>query len=447
VIREELAGNPSNFIPVYLADYGDCLTLLFNGDPAQYTLCKGRMEERLDQIDESSVQSPWNLFCKANIYLHWALVSIRFGDNLKAATRFRKSYALLKENKNLYPAFQENNVLLGLEEAVAGAIPDSYKWIAAVFGVKGNINSGIGKITGYLNAHPDGKAPMYEEAMIYYAYLKFYLQQQQETAWTYINAPGFSETGNLMRCFVKANLALNYRKAAEAATVLRTATHLREYNSFPIMDYEMGEALLGRLDPGAEAYFARFLQNYKGRHFVKDAWYKIAQSAYLRQDDKKLANCLQKIRSESNTATDADKQALRFAENPVWPMRELLEVRLLIEGGNYNQALTIIQQINKTRLSTITERLEYNFRYGRVLEETGNTTNALLFYQSVVTEGRSRQEQFGARAALQMGLIYERSGQKSQAAAQFKDCLTMKKHDFQSSIDQQAKAGLNRLNY
>jgi hypothetical protein len=46
-----------------------------------------------------------------------------------------------------------------------------------------------------------------------------------------------------------------------------------------------------------------------------------------------------------------------------------------------------------------------------------------------------------------MGFIYEQNNQKTKAINKFRECLSMKGHDFKNSIDQQAKAGLNRLLY
>ena len=68
-----------------------------------------------------------------------------------------------------------------------------------------------------------------------------------------------------------------------------------------------------------------------------------------------------------------------------------------------------------------------------------------MFYDATIQIGRDKKEYYAARSALQKGFIYERSGNKKLAIDAFNDCLSMRNHDFQSSIDQLAKAGLNRL--
>jgi hypothetical protein len=444
-LKAELSKNPNNLIPIYLADYADCLALLFNGDESKLGLLKRQQEERLSLIEQGNEDSPWYLFCRANIQLHGALVHLRFGDHFKAASKFRKSFLLLKENSNQFPNFEENKVLFGLEQSIAGAIPDQYKWLGALLGIKGNIKNGVAELAHYLNAHKDAPGAMQEEAMIYYAYLKFYLQSNPETAWRYINGSQFDEENNIMRSFIKANLALNYRKAETAFSILKKAEQIKGYEQYPILKYELAEALLAKLDPKCVALYQQFLKDYKGQHFVKDALLKTAWMAYVQNNIKEANAIVAQIKSKGNVATDADQQAQSFAEKPIWPLKSLLESKLLFDGGGYQKALTTLQQIDKKQLGSIPNILEYNFRYGRLFEELQNNDKAILFYNACIQMGRNRKEYFAARAALQKGFIYEKQGQQKLAIAAFKECLSMRSHHFQSSIDQLAKAGLNRL--
>ena len=137
LIRQELTANPYNLMATYLADYEDCLLLLMNGDPADYQQRQGHLQERLKLLANGDDRSPWFRLSKAGVHFHWALVYIRFGENLKAATSFRRSFLLLKENNRLFPGFPQNKIFLGVEEAVVGTIPEDYQWLASIFGMKG----------------------------------------------------------------------------------------------------------------------------------------------------------------------------------------------------------------------------------------------------------------------------------------------------------------------
>ncbi|MCC6187003.1 MAG: hypothetical protein IT256_07620 [Chitinophagaceae bacterium] len=379
------------------------------------------------------------------MHLHWALVHLRFGDQFKAAIKFRKSFLLLKENQELFPDFPENQVLLGLENAIAGTIPDSYKWLAAVMGIKGNVHNGVAQLSGYLNAYPQGNGKMQEEAMIYYTYLKFYLQNNQEAAWQYINGAHFDEDNNLMRSFIKANLALNYRKAEQALAILTKASTIVQYQQYPILQYELAEAMLAKQNEQCIAQYQQFIIHYKGQHFVKDAWLKMAWIAHLQGNTTTANHYLVQLIGSGKAATDADKQAQRFAEKPNWPLKKLLAVRILIDAGYYSKALAIIQNIDKESMQSKANILEYNFRYGRIFEELGYSDKALQFYTATVNVGRNEKWYFAARAALHKGFIYERKERIADAIAAYRECLSMRNHDAQASIDQLAKAAINRL--
>lgn len=444
VIRSQLLNDPYNLMATYVADYDDVLTLLFNGDIDDYNSRKGHLNQRLDLLDKGDEKSPWHKLCKAGLYMHWALVNVRFGENLKAANYFRKSYALMKDNRKAFPDFEYNDMYLGMEEAALGAVPDDFKWIASIFGMSGNVKKGVNRLSNFLNKH-NSDDPLYLEAQIYYSYLRFYLQSDQVGTWSYLNSRSFSTTNNLLFSFVRSNIALNYRKADHAFSELSRFSGTRDFQKYPILQYELGAALMHKLDKRASEYFLDFLQKYKGRLFVKDTWQKLAFINYIYNDMKKAEYARGQILTHGSTIVDADKQALRFAKEDSWPNKTLLQVRLLIDGGFYNDALSKIERYDERDFPATADRLEYLFRYARIFDEMSNDAKAIQYYQKVIDQGQERKEHFAARSALQIGFIYEAEGKDVNAVRMYRIALAMKNHDYKNSIDQQAKAGINRL--
>lgn len=444
-IIAEMKDNPYNLMATYIADYEDCLLLLFNGDKNDLTQRKSHLETRLSILDKGDKRSPWYRICKAGLYLHWAFVNIRFGENFKAANNFRKSYSLLKQNRQLYPGFVYNDIFFGLEETIVGTVPDEYKWIASIFGIKGNVKKGVQRLNSFISTN-DQTTPLYNEAVIYYCYLKFYLMSEQAEVWNFVNNKNnFPLKDNLLHQFVKANIALNFRKADAAIETLNEAQKNPSYRMFPIFDYEMGSAYLHKTDVIAVRYFEDFLKRFHGNFFVKDCWQKIAQAYYINNDLQKATSSKDKILIYGTAVVDADKQAQRFAEENKWPDKRLLGARLLIDGGYYKEALEKLGKYKEVHFNTIVDKLEYNFRLGRIYDELGKDQLAFKYYQAVYNAGKGRKEHFAARAALQMAFIFEKQNNKPAALQKYNDCLSLKGHDFQNSIDQQAKAGINRL--
>jgi len=76
----------------------------------------------------------------------------------------------------------------------------------------------------------------------------------------------------------------------------------------------------------------------------------------------------------------------------------------------------------------------------------GMDDQAIQMYEATVKAGANRPEYFAARAALQMGYIYEKRNDKVKARQCFQSCLDMQGHDYKNSLDQRAKAGIQRVN-
>lgn len=443
-IKAELKADPGNLMAVYIANYADCMLLLFNGDEQDYDKYIHHLAQRSAMFDKGSKNTPWYRLCKAGLYMQWAFVHVRMGENLKAATNFRKSYMLLKENKKLYPSFEYNDIFFGLEEAVVGTVPDDYKWIASVFGLKGDVKKGIAKINRFVAGHTVAD-PLYYDALIYQAYLRFYLVSQQELVWQLVNSNVFPAQNNLLFSFVKANIAINYRKADAA---LETITHMRTlpgYKYIPAFEYEYGSALYYKADAACVPVLQGFVQSYKGRLFVKDALHKIAHIYYLKGDMSAAKRYRAMISTEGNTQVDADKRAKRFAETTEWPAAELLKATMLIDGGYYNEAMRQLQQYSEASFASISDKAAYNLRLGRAYDETGQDDKAIQCYARAIAIGKDGKEYFAARAALQTGFIYEQRGQVQQAITSYRQCLEMPVQDYRNAIRQQAKAGINRL--
>lgn len=445
LLQEEQEEHPENLIPVLLDNYDDCLTLLFNGDSKEYARRKANLGKRIDLISKGDENSPWYRYAKGALYFQWAAVRIRFNEYWNAGMEFRRSYGLLKDNRKQFPDFRNNQVLLGLEEAIIGTIPDSYKWITSMLGMKGDVKKGTAQIVDFLN-HRDGSAAlMREEAIFYYCYLKFSLLSDHEGVWKYLEESTLDFKGNYLYVFMKANFALNDNKASVAEQVLQERMTGAGYLDVPVLDYQMGIALLQKMDNDSPGYFQKFLSRYRGKLFVKDALQKISFYYLSRGDLPRAIQYKNKIKAAGTAQIDADKQAQRYAESLVMPNPFLLKARLLSDGGYYGPALEQLKGSRASDFPNTGDQLEFNYRYARIYTLMGQAQKAIPFYELTIKAGSNRQEHFAARSALELGQLFEQQGQKEKAIAYYRKCIAMKNHDYKSSLDQKAKAGIDRL--
>ena len=122
----------------------------------------------------------------------------------------------------------------------------------------------------------------------------------------------------------------------------------------------------------------------------------------------------------------------------------LLKTRLLNDGGYNNEALLLLNGKSVNDFDKTEEKLEFAYRVGRIYDDIGKDDEAIKMYLYAIKLGANRTEYYAARAALQIGWIYERQGKMDLAVKYFQQCLDLKDHDYKDSLDQKAKAGIAR---
>ncbi len=444
-LNQELAAHPANLAPVMLDNYSDFFPLFFNEDASQWEACKTRMSQRLDKLEKGPDNDPYFRYSKGIVYFQRCAMRIKFGEYFRAATDFRTAYQLFKDNNSKFPNFYYNLPYLGAMEAIAGTVPDGYKWVAGVLGIKGNVDQGIAKLETGINKAIQLNQWNKCEALFLFVYAQKYLGNNPERAWQLINKAGIATRNNLLMTFMQANLSLNNHQAAKTVQVIRNFEDGNTYLNVPMMDYELGSALLYHLDFGAEPYLLAFTKGFKGKFYVKDAYKKLSTLAYLQGNIAKANQYKQLVISKGNTETDADKQALRFAKLPAYPNALLLKTGLLCDGGYYADALQLVAGKSSTSFTTNAEKTEFSYRLGRIYDLMGQDDKAIPYYLTTIKTGENQPEHFAARAALEVGAIYERQHNNTLALAFYRRCLAMHGHDYKNSLDQRAKAAINRI--
>ncbi|WP_124634270.1 lipopolysaccharide assembly protein LapB [Taibaiella sp. KBW10] len=445
LLEAELKDHPNNLIAIYLYSYDDVFTLLFRGDPAELKRRRNNLSIRMNVLDKGDKNSPWYAYTKATLYFHWAAINIRFNDMTTGANLFRKSYNNLKENQSKFPNFKQNDILLGVAEGMIGTIPNNYKWMVNLLGFKGSVKSGNTRIINYLNNTGSDAQLLKEEAIVYYCYFKSILYSEPKLAFEYLDANKIDVRNNYLLAFTKANIALNNNKSALAQNILNNLNKDNGYMEVPAFNFEMGQAALFSLDDDCIRYFNRFLNSTKNNYFIKETYQKMSQYYWVMGNKTKADEYKNYCLQYGSAITDGDKQALRYAKSSSYPDATLLKIHLLCDGGNYLKANTVISKYKKTDFLKEADQLEFTYRNAQIYNALGQKNLAIAFYEETVKTGAERTEHYAARAALELGNIYEDQGQKATAIKWYHTCMDMKNHDYENSLEQKAKAALNRL--
>ncbi len=437
--------NPDNLIPDLLDSYCDFFILFFNEDPVEYSKRKTNFDGYISKLSSGPQNSPYFNYSRSVVYIQKACAEIKFGDRWKAGWDFRKAFALVKDNKKAFPAFVPNKMIYGPMQVIAGTIPDSYKWLAGLFGISGSINEGMAQLQSVVKSNDADANLFHTEALFYYSYISFYIQNKEEEVFQLINQQKPDLVNNHLMAYMAANLALNAKKNEYARSIILKRNQSPAYLVTPVWDYELGYISLRHLEYKAAAnYFSNFTKNFKGKFYVKDAYEKQSWAWYLQGNTANAENCRKLVLAKGNTETDADKESYKDAKAGLWPNIILLKARLLNDGGYLNEALTLLQSIKESDLQFDKDKLEYTYRLGRVYDDLHQYDNALIKYKTTIESGAQLPEYYASRAALQSGIIYEKKGNKTEAINFYKKCFIMKSHSYKASIDQKAKAGIAR---
>ena len=443
-LQLERQTNPQNLVPDLIENYLDFFVLFLNEDPKERKARIGQWQKRLDRIDKAPGNSPFKLFSKAIINMQWAVVEIKFGNRWAAGWAFRDAFKLAKENQEKFPAFTPNLMITGPMQMAAATIPKNYRWLSNLLGIKGSMEQGRKHMRNFVSSQDPWALLFAEEGIFYQSYLQFYLLNQPDEALQSITSRQLDVVNNHLFTYMAANLYLNNKQSSQCKAVVLGRNRSPEYLATGIWDFEMAFAKLYHLEPDANIYFERFLNNFKGNFYVKDAWLKLAIH-YLLQDNRTQYNrCIANVISKGSTLNDADKRALKESKSGRIPNLLLLKSRFLNDGGYHREALNILAGKTSNDFEREEDKLEFMYRVGRIYDDLGKEEEALNAYRATINFGKNRTEYFAARAALQTALIYENQGNLSKAILFYQQCLDMDDHDFKDSLDQKAKAGLSR---
>lgn len=446
--RELLAKeNPKNPFRIYVEDFADMTELINSENEKQYEKWLSREAERLNAIEDLDEKSPYNRFLRAEIKLHWALIKIRFGHEVKAAYDVIQAYKLLDENQKLFPNFLPNLKSLGCLHVLIGSVPNKQRWITKILGLRGNIQLGMNEL------HLAAKDKVWgTEARFCTIFIQAYVLKFDDKHNAEMLQFADSQLDNLNVNMVATAISLKDNRTEQAFELLKRTPKDATYLYFPIFELYKAETQLfkGNYSQAVSAY-QNYLRNFKGKTFLKDTYYKLFLCSWLMGDEKKAKLYLSKINEDGSTVAESDKAAQKFYENfqktQALPNKTLIRLRLLFDGGYFDDALHELGLLTEKKFTNTKDQAEYNYRAGRIFQKLNQFDKAANYFERSVALAGSEEWVFAPNSALQLGYIYQQKGQKNKAKAYFEQAIAYKNHEYKTSVDNKARAALTEMGY
>jgi len=448
IIASEKKLNPGNDIPVFLENYIDFFTLIIGEDQNDFNSLERNKEIRLTRFEKGDAKSPWFLYSQAETNLQWAFVHVKFGEYLSAVSEINKAYKLLEDNQHEFPSFLPNMKSMGLLHAIIGTVPDNYKWAVNIMGIEGTIKQGVKELNAVIAE--TGKNSEYNflntETLFLLSFVELNLSKDKENIEKLYSILKNQAVYNPLLTFAKASIAIKTSRNNEAISFLENRIETAGQYPFHYLDLLAGEAKLNRLDMDADIFIKKYIDNFKGKSYIKSAYQKLAWFSLLTGDTEAYRQNMNLVSEKGNDIADEDKQAQKEAESAEIPNLKLLKARLLFDGGYYLQAITtLVKEGNAKDFITEKDQLEFTYRFGRIYHNWGKPEDAIPYYEMTIKKGAKSEYYFAANAALNLGIIYEGKKDFINARKYFLMCPGFKNKEYRNSINQKAKAGLNRI--
>ncbi len=445
LLAPELARQPAAPAPLLVADCADFLELLATEDAGRYEQLAPGQQARLDALARAP-EGPWRDYARAEIRLHLGLEQLGFGHEVLGAWSLRQAYQQAQAVVRRYPDFLPARKTLGLGQFALGTLPQGYHWLLRLLGLPGDVEAGLANL-GRAAAQPHA---FQAESQLFGALLRENYYKQPADALRLVGQLQAQQPDNLLVTYLAVSLFKRQHQAAAALAAYRARPIGPAYAPLAYLHHLAGDLLLYQADyAGSERENLQFLREYRGRHYRKDAAFKLYLAAWLGGQPAAAVDAYrQQINRAGPTAVEEDAYAQRFYHNAQTLNPVLTRARLQLDGGYYRPALATLRGFRASGAAPLRDRLEGPYRYARAYQGLGRPDSARLAYAQTLALSDQAGENayyFGPQAALELGYLARAAGQRAQARAYFEQALRSPWHEYKNSTDAKAKLALRGL--
>jgi len=433
-----LLPDPQTPDEVYVVSLAESIELLLEEDGSKFTDYEEHFEARRDR--KTKGKSPAEIFLQAEMSVQWAFVYFKFGHEFDAALNLRDAYTIISQARKRYPRYEAFKKTAALLEVVVGSVPEKYNWVLALMGINGSVDAGLALFDDIGHS----ASPLKQESTFMHALVRCYVLQQTAEASALFDIL-LKEQPSPIASFLAASVAIKNSDNEKARDLLLTLDSLKTYR-IDYASYLLGEVYLCKADYlKSIAAYRKFLNHYKGENNIKDAHYKIGLCYWLAGNANDARENFSVARDVGREVTEADKYAARSLAEDELPQPNLTQARYYTDGGYYNDAARILDNIPPSALKSLRDEVEYHYRKARLAHKTYKLGEAVTSYSKVIDINGNGTWYYAPNACLQIGYIRMYQKLDEEAEEYFEMALSYKKHEYKNSIDTKARSALAQL--
>ncbi len=439
LLSKNSKSNP--FHKSYLLSLNETVEILISEDEKKFESIDAKIKERIAEAEDLP-ETAETLFLQAELTLQRTFNYINLNQNFSATFTLRRAYNLTQECLKKYPNFIPIRKTSGVMQVMIGSIPDKFNWLVSLLGMHGSVALGQKQLEELRLS----KSSLNREATILFYTIKGFINLQFEDAAKGIQECLKTDPDNRLLQFLGVNMFFKSSQGEEAYKLIEEIDKNKKGLQITYLEYLRAELLLQMGDyEKAIPVYQKFISTFNSKNLKKDSYYKIAICNWLLGQLELARQNFEKAKITGREMADPDKYAAKQLEDPTFPNRKILKVRFYTDGGYYDEAKEALQLISSSELTTLKDKTEYYYRKGRLAHKTGDVASAKAFYQQTIVMTGENSWYFAPNSALQLGYIAQSEKDNTNAKKYFEKAISYKKHEYKSSIDSKAKAGLQTL--
>lgn len=403
------------------------------------------LDERLDDLPDSA----WKTHLKAELAFQRTAIYAKQERFTKAAFSLRSAYNGYENNVENHPEFWESYKGMGLCHIAVGSVPRSYRWILNLLGFGGTVQEGFEELElALLNS-----AYSREEAAVYMAVVDALLNERRRDDLRHVEELYLAYPESPMPAYIYAFLLADARRAADVEDVLLEAQVLQEQegvDDIPYIEFYLAESLF-RQNRFEEAVplFENYVRSYRGQALVAQGHLNAGLSYEMMGERDRALRHYERISADRDVDSDqsAERRAQQLIDHPLTQdERTLLLGQNLYDGGQYEEAITMLQPVLTDREAAQAHRAEAAYRSARAYHALENWSEASRHYRFAVDNPGDELAKWGPWSQYHLGEVFEAQGEEDRARDAYRGALAYdQEFDYYKALDQRARTALARL--
>lgn|GEM_PF-1249521 len=434
-------------------------------DQLSYLALQGFLETMLAQNSETHEQffkdsRRWlkdiegiegeNSFVRAeklfNLSIFRAIVASQFSNYSQAARELIRSYRNYKKLVNEHPAHPTSQHATGLMKVIFEQIPDSYLRLTKAIGIDFPDGDGFEMLARSFRMTTGQSRSTRVSRGLLWVFVLWEFHPESDACWEAWQEVKKIDSQLALVRYTGVVSALKSGKNEEALEILSLMQADRQFESNPHLYYLLGKAYLYAGNAEAIHALKTFLELSTADNYIKSAWLRIAWFYTMDDEVSKASESFDQVVNSGNDDVWADKQALREVAEHHALRKEILKLRLLYDGGYYQECVLASEALIRQRDTfSDTEYVEILYRKGRSYHEQGKYEQSLLVYDEILENySHVKNYQIPKIAILSAYILYDLK-RKEQCLSRIDFCLRMNNYGYQSTFKRQAQALRRKL--